>query len=475
MLSSRTRAENAMLRTSLCACSIPPLLAPGRVRFPGDALAPGARACGGELVPRHDAPSAAERGFAVSEYVVDWLSLAFRWAHVVAGVAWVGAMLYMLRLEDLLRPPADPAERRRGTAGELWFLELGSLFAARKVSAGSRELPAADDVRVFAHEAYAAWATGLVMLAIVYWAHASTLLIDPYVHPMTAPVAIAFSIGALVAGWLVYDVLFRTLGQRPRLFWSAFGVFLLVLDYALFRLFTGRAAALQLGAVLATIMAANAAHVVARAHRTTLASMRAGRRIDARTAGAARTRAMHNTYFALPVIALMLSNHAAVLYASPNAWLGTALVCAAGVLVRHFFVLSHGGRYVVMLPAAAIAAFALAAAIATPRIPVVTYPAATTTPAAERSAVVGVVPYAAIGPIIAQRCAVCHAAKPRQPGLTSAPAGVRLDTPPLVAANAARIESVAVAPRAMPPGNVTGMTDGERATLGAWIAGGARL
>ncbi len=407
-------------------------------------------------------------------YVVDWLNLAFRWAHVVAGVAWVGAMLYLVRLDDLLPPPADPAERRRGVVGELWFLELGSLFALRKIAAGSRDAPPADAVRVFPHEANATWLTGLVLLATVYWANASTLLVDPLVRPLSAPVAIACSLAALAAGSLGYDLLFRTCVQRPAIFWSALGVFLLALDWALFHLFSGRAAALHLGAILATIMAANAAHVIARTHRTTLASLRAARRIDARTSSPALTRALHNTYFALPVLVLMLSNHAPVMFASPNAWLATALVCAAGFLMRHFFVLGHRGRHVVMLPVAAILAFALAAALASPRIALVTGGGAAAPREAERPPAVGAVPYAVIAPIVARRCAVCHAQKPRQPGVAGPPAGLRLDTPQLVVANAARIESVAVATRAMPPGNVTRMTEGERATLGAWIAGGAK-
>jgi uncharacterized membrane protein len=132
------------------------------------------------------------------------------------------------------------------------------------------------------------------------------------------------------------------------------------------------------------------------------------------------------------------------------------------VLVRRFFVISHEHRYVVGLPVAAAVLLVVLAFVIRPqpypRVVIVT----------ERAS--PAVSYAQVGPIVAQRCAVCHAARPTQPGIAAAPAGGLLDTPQRVRANAARVAS-----HAMPLGNVTHMTAAERATLGAWISAGAKI
>jgi uncharacterized membrane protein len=175
-------------------------------------------------------------------------------------------------------------------------------------------------------------------------------------------------------------------------------------------------------------------------------------------------RSVHNTYLTLPVLFIMISNHYPVTYGTPNGWIVLAIVAAAGVAVRRFFVLSHKHRYVVGLPAAAIVLLVAAAIVSAPRAP-----------SAVAAGGTGTVSYAQAGPIVARRCAACHAAKPSQPGFSAPPQGVLLDTPANVHANAARIEQQAVRTRAMPLGNVTHMTDAERAMLGAWIAGGAKI
>jgi uncharacterized membrane protein len=151
-------------------------------------------------------------------------------------------------------------------------------------------------------------------------------------------------------------------------------------------------------------------------------------------------------------------------YGGSYGWIVLAVIAAAGVLVRRFFVLSHKGRYVVGLPvAAAVLLAAVAFAIAPRELP--------------RTVVLVVVhaTYSDIAPIVAKRCAVCHAAHPTEPGFTAAPLGVLLDTPQGVRANAARIDAQAVASHAMPLGNVTHMTDAERAQLGDWIHSGAKI
>jgi uncharacterized membrane protein len=415
---------------------------------------------------------------AMTGYVLDWLNLVFRWAHVIAGFAWIGASFYFVWLADVLVPPNDPADRRRGIAGELWTMHDRMLLSTRAYPGGPRNATTAPDgLRWLRGDAYTTWISGLALLILIYWTGASTFLIDPSVRALPPALAVAIAVGALLAAWIVYDVLCRVLSERPVLMWSAIAVWLLVLDWTLFHLFAGRAAAIHLGAALGTIMVANVAHVVVPAHRRIAAQLAAGRSPDPIIARRAKMRAMHNTYFALPVLFLMLSNHYPVVYEAKHAWLAVALIGAAGVLVRRFSVLAHGGRYVVALPAGAALALVLAAVVASPwlgssgargtRAATGALTAPTVVPA--------MVPFSVIAPIVRERCAVCHAAKPTEPGYARAPGGVVLDSPEAIRANASRVQQMAVVTHAMPPGNVTRMTDGERATLGAWIASGAKL
>jgi uncharacterized membrane protein len=67
----------------------------------------------------------------------------------------------------------------------------------------------------------------------------------------------------------------------------------------------------------------------------------------------------------------------------------------------------------------------------------------------------------------------CHSAHPSNSAFDTAPAGVKFDTPAEIAARADAIEEQAVRTKAMPLGNVTGMTEQERGVLAAWIDAGA--
>ncbi len=395
-------------------------------------------------------------------YALDWANLLVRWAHLIAGISWIGASFYFVWLDDHLTAPAKPEDARNGMAGELWAVHGGGFYHNQKYLTGPKREPLPLDLHWFKWEAYSTWLTGMALLAVIYWAGAATYLIDRSVLDLSVPAALGLSVASIAAGWLGYDALCRLLGARPRLLWTAVAAFLLLLDYALFHLFGGRAAALHVGAVIGTIMVANVFFVIIPGQRAMLAQIRAGRVPDPRPGQLGKMRSVHNTYLTLPVLFTMISNHYPLVYGGRYGWLVLAGLGAAGVLVRRFFVLGHKGRVVVALPAAAaLLLLGLAAALA-PR------PSA---PAAAGAAVA----YAAVAPVVAQRCAVCHAAHPTQPGFSAPPQGVVLDTPEHVRMNAQRVKQQAVLTHAMPLGNVTGMTDSERTLLGAWIDAGAPL
>lgn len=401
-------------------------------------------------------------------YVLDWLNLLARWAHLIAGISWIGASFYFVWLDDSLTSPgADDA--RRGMSGELWAVHGGGFYHNQKYPTGPRGEPLTRDLHWFKWEAYSTWITGMAMLALVYWAGASTYLIDRSVLDLSAGAAITISIASLVIGWLVYDGLCRAFASRPVVLWAAVAAFLLFADWALFHVFGGRAAYVHVGAIVGTIMVANVFFVVIPGQKRVLAQIRAGQEPDPRPGRLGKMRSVHNTYLTLPVLFIMISNHYPMTYATADGWIVLALISAAGVLVRRFFVLSHKHRYAVALPVAAAVLLAGAALAIVPRAPA---PAAGGTAAGSAARTVA---YAQVEPIVARRCTVCHAAKPTQPGFTAPPEGVLLDTPEHVRVNAQRIEQQAVATRAMPLGNVTRMTDAERTTLGAWITAGAKI
>ncbi|HEX3467900.1 MAG TPA: urate hydroxylase PuuD [Candidatus Elarobacter sp.] len=393
-------------------------------------------------------------------YILDWLNLIARWAHFIAGISWIGASFYFVWLDDSLTPPEKPDDARHGVFGELWAVHGGGFYHSQKFLTGPRGEPLTENLHWFKWEAYWTWITGMAMLALVYWAGASTFMIDRSVLDLTPVEAIAISIATLIAGWFAYDGLCRALPNRPMLLWIAIGALLLFADWGLFHVFGGRAAYIQVGAIIGTIMVANVRFVIIPGQRTMLAQIRAGREPDPRPGIAGKMRSVHNTYLTLPVLFTMISNHFPMTYGSPNGWIVLALLGAAGVLVRRAFVLSHKHRIIVALPVAAAVLLAVAALVILPR--------------ASGGASANVA-FAEVAPIVAERCAVCHAAHPTEPGFTAPPAGVLLDTPAHIAANAQRVYGQAVASHAMPLGNVTHMTDAERAALGAWISSGAKI
>jgi uncharacterized membrane protein len=394
-------------------------------------------------------------------YVLDWLSLIVRWFHVTAGIAWIGASFFFVWLDDNLNRQVSDAEKRRGIDGELWSVHGGGFYHNEKYLTGPVGEPLSNDLHWFYWEAYSTWLSGMAMLAIVYWAGASTFLIDKSVLDLTPAAAIAISIGSIVLGWFIYDALCRIFEQNDFALWTSIGIFLLIFDWGFFHIFGARAAFIHVGAVIGTIMVWNVFFIIIPGQRKVVRQLRAGEVPDTRPGFLGKQRSVQNTYFTLPVLFIMISNHYPMSYSGPYGWLILAGLSIAGVLVRRFYVLTHFKRIVIALPVAALVLIAVIAWAGAPH----TAPAAVNAPA---------VSYAQIAPIVAERCAVCHSVHPSQAGFSAPPAGVLLDTPEHITANAALIRTEAVASHAMPLGNLTNMTDTERATLGAWIDSGAK-
>lgn len=385
-------------------------------------------------------------------HLTDWFSLLLRWLHVIAGVAWIGASFYFNWLENRLQRGGPQAE---GIEGYLWAVHGGGFYRLEKFRVAPEQLPAA--LHWFKWEAYVTWLSGAGLLAVVYYWDAKVYLIDPAVMALSAPAAVAVGAGSLVASWLVYDLLCRLLQRHPLLLAAAVFAFFALLAFVLCQLLSGRAAYLHTGAAMGTVMVANVLRVIIPSQKSLVRSVELGRAPDPQLGASALVRSRHNNYLTLPVLFVMVSGHYPLTYGHPWNWALLAAVSAAGVLVRHYFNVRHRGeRSRWRFPAAAVAVIIAVAALTAPW---------------RQGGGDGLVTTAAIRPVIEQRCTVCHARAPTFPGFTAAPGGVALESEAQMESLARRIYDVTVKSKTMPPGNLSAMTDEERALLGRWFTG----
>jgi len=391
-------------------------------------------------------------------YGLEWLNLLVRWLHVIVGIAWIGASFYFVWLDNNIRPPAPGSDlANKGVSGELWAVHGGGFYNPQKYLVAPRELP--KELHWFKWEAYSTWLSGFALLTIVYYFNAQAMMVDRSVADLTSLQAIGIGLASLVIGWTIYDLLCRSkLGRHDLAFGVVIFAFLVASAYVLTHYLSGRAAYIHVGAMIGTMMVANVLMLIIPGQRKMVNAMMAGQKPDPIHGLKAKQRSVHNNYFTLPVLFIMISNHYAMTYRHEHAWLVLAVIMLAGVLIRHFFNLKHRGRIEWKYPAMGLALLVgLAVAIAPP------------------APVAGpVVSFAQVQAIVNTRCIACHADHPTQPGFATAPAGVALTSGALISQHAAKIYQQAVQLKAMPLGNMTQMTDAERAQIGAWYTAGAQ-
>jgi uncharacterized membrane protein len=395
----------------------------------------------------------------MDSHAAQWLNLVLRWGHVITGIAWIGTSFYFVWLNARLHPPEDPTP---GVGGELWSVHGGGFYRTVKYTVAPERLPRT--LHWFKWEAYATWLTGFALLVLIYWIGARLFLVDRDVARLSVLDAVGISIVTLAGAWVAYDALCRSpLGRRPLALGAVLALLVTALAFGLTRVFSARGAYLHVGAALGTIMAANVWRVIIPSQKQMVAALAAGREPDAESGTQAALRSLHNNYFTLPVLFVMISGHYPVTYGHPWSWAVLAGLFAAGVATRHWFNLrNQGRRNRWLLPGAAVALVALA---------VVTAPRPSTAAADPDAAA----QFARVRVVLAERCAPCHSSVPTYPGFATAQGGVVLDTPEQMRTWAGRIVERAVSAKTMPLGNVTGMTDEERELLGAWMRGGARV
>ncbi|NKF24240.1 urate hydroxylase PuuD [Solimonas marina] len=411
-------------------------------------------------------------------YLLEWLNLLGRWAHIIVGIAWIGASFYFVWLDNHLLSPADPKARERGVAGELWAVHGGGFYHSQKYRVAPAQLPA--HLHWFYWEAYSTWLTGFFMLCVIYYGAPTLYLIDPSVMALAPWQAIAIGLGTLVGGWLIYDGLCRSpLGRDDRVLGAVLAVLLCLAAWGLCSVFSGRGAYIHFGALLGTMMVANVFFVIIPGQRRSVAAMREGRDPDPRDGLRGKQRSVHNTYFTLPVLFTMISNHYATTWGSPHKVAALIGLTFAGAAIRAWFVLRHkaherGGKtpiWSMLIGLAAIVVVVIVLRPASPTsAPISAAPAAGDASAASTGEPTAATPtLAAVQQIVEQRCVLCHAQHPKFAGFTAPPKGIALETADELRTNAALIRQQ-LASRAMPLGNITQMTDTERQTVLDWIA-----
>lgn len=442
-------------------------------------------------------------------YLLDWVALFFRWFHVIAGVAWIGASFYFVWLDMSLRkPPQWKADK--GISGDLWAVHGGGFYEIAKYKLEPEEMP--KTLHWFKWEAYTTWLTGMAMLAIVYYFNATAYLIDP------SKVAFGSSIGAistsllfLFGSYFLYEVIVRSrLGKNSLIFSSIIFILLVIACWGSYQLFSDRASFIHIGAILGTVMAGNVFFGIMPAQRALVDCVRRGVKPGKEVADLAlqaKNRSLMNNYFTLPLIFTMISNHYPMMYSHAHGWLVLVFVGIITATVRHYFNQKHLGHHkpkFLWIPALATvlliiwmrpapveslpaASASVSTANATPDTTSDTTPpvtadsadnsemsTATETGAANENAA-NAVPVAtsaddAIMNIVHTRCTTCHAAQPTQQGFAAPPAGIILQTPADMKIHQAKIVT-AVQTGYMPLGNLTQLTDAERQQLVAYASG----
>lgn len=392
-------------------------------------------------------------------YLLDWANLLLRWFHLIVGIAWIGASFYFVMIDNSLKAPKDPEDVKRGVFGELWGVHGGGFYCSQKFPIGPKGEELSNDLHWSKWEAYSTWLSGMSLLAVVYWIGASNTLIDTRVMDLTPAAAVGIAVAFLTVGWLVYDTLCRNLVGRDGLLSAIIFVFVMICNYALFHIFSARGAYIHVGAMLGTMMAANVFFHIIPGQLRMVAQIRAGQPVDSMPGIIGKQRSVHNTYFTLPVLIIMISNHYPMTYGNTHGWLVLAVLMLAGVLIRQFFVLRHRGQQKWWLPLTG-AALILA-------LIVLMAPKGIDTSGKKIS-------FAEAKQVIDQRCVTCHAAQPTREGFAQPPKGVMLENATQIGQHIAKIKET-VSSGYMPLGNLTAMTDEERTLLLVWVAQGAPL
>ena len=401
-------------------------------------------------------------------YLLDWVNLLLRWVHVITAIAWIGSSFYFVFLDNNLLKPNSPDLLEKGVDGAMWAIHGGGFYNPQKYMVAPKKIHT--KLHWFYWESYSTWISGFALITVMYLWNASTYLIDKSLMDWSPPVAITAALSFFVVFWFLYDTICRLFGFRKNGELIVATLMLCVVAFASWlacQLFAGRAAFLLVGAMIATAMSANVFVWIIPGQRKVVAAMTSGEKYDAMALAIhgkrGKQRSVHNTYFTLPVIFAMLSNHYSFLYTHPQRWLILFVMMFAGALIRQFFVQRHGyhlGRARNPWPFAAVGLVLIVAVIAA----MAPWGAKNAAPQAQAAPAT----FAQVKSVMDQRCLSCHGEQVQMKN-------VRLDTPESIKLHALNIYQQVSVTQQMPMNNATGITPEERQWVASWYLAGAKV
>jgi uncharacterized membrane protein len=391
--------------------------------------------------------------------VNELLDLLLRWFHVIAGIMWIGNSLLFNWLDRNL-------VKKEGIDGEIWLLHSGAFYQIEKKLLEPHQMP--PKVHWFMWQNFSTWASGILLLVVVYYLGESAWLVDPGEGHVAFSTAVALALGALLGGWVFYDLLWRSpLRHRPLLAGALSFAALVAISWALSQFMTPRAAFIHVGVLLGTLMTGNVWMIIIPSQVELVAATREGREQDRALSLRAKQRSIHNNYMTFPLIFIMVSNHFPSVYSHELNWLILTVLMVGGALVRHFMNI----RFTFPAWRPALAATVLLTIGWSWFL--LTQPARSGLSDEELRAGAPV-SFQSAQAIVSLRCVTCHSATPSDDLFRVAPNGVKFDQPAEIRAAASRIK-VRVESHTMPFANRTSMTEEERLQVMRWVAQGARL
>ena len=396
------------------------------------------------------------RGTIWEGHLMEWLNIVIRLMHITFGIAWIGASFYFVFLENALNRTKDVRDE---LAGNLWAIHGGGFYYLEKYKIAPKEIP--KHLHWFKYEAYFTWLSGFCLLFVVYYFNASALLIDKNVLDITPLTGIGIGVGSFIAAWILYDLLCKTPLIKKGIVFTVTG-FLIAIGFAFFysHIFSARAAYIHFGAMLGSIMVANVFFVIIPAQKAMVKAAREGKPLNPQLGKNAGLRSLHNNYFTLPVLFVMISNHFPSTFGNAYPWLILSIITLGTAGVKHYLNMKEKGQLSVWVMPVSILILLAAAFISAPAKP---------------GSCSSSVTFGEVNAIVQKRCISCHSAHPTDEVYTAPPNGVMYDTPEGIHTKKDMIMQRVVVTKTMPLNNKTGMTENERDLLRCWIEQGAKV
>jgi uncharacterized membrane protein len=388
-------------------------------------------------------------------HLMEWLNIVIRLMHITFGIAWIGASFYFVFLENALNRTRDVRDE---LAGNLWAIHGGGFYYLEKYKVAPQTIP--KELHWFKYEAYFTWLTGFCLLFVVYYFNASAMLIDRNILDISPLAGISIGIASFIVAWILYDQLCKSPLVKNNLLFTLIGFLILVgFAYAYSCLFNSRAAYIHFGAMIGSIMAANVFFVIIPSQKAMVKAAREGKPLDPELGKHAGFRSLHNNYFTLPVLFVMISNHFPTTFGHDQSWLILAIISLGTAGVKHYLNLREKGRLTVWVMPVSVLILLAAAFISAPPL----NPAECKSNVSVNDVMV----------IINKRCVSCHSTKPTDETVSAPPNGVIYDTPADIAKLRDKIMQRVVITKTMPQNNKTNMTEKERDIIRCWIDQGA--